>query len=212
MGRIEHRRPSVLPGLPSVCHPEDGRTEAQGRYAAIDLMGPFPESKDGNKYVSVVLDSFSKWMEAHAVPNIEAKIIAEKLVMEFISRFGIPVQIKSGRGKQFDYELFRNMCKLRDVEHRMSTVFHPKGNSRVERMVKVVGDLIAVFCHMYREWDKNLPFLTLAYRSTVHEVTGFTPNFIMTGEIALPPDVMLETLQDGEMTTEPEYVQKLQSR
>ena len=26
---------------------------------AIDLMGPLPESEDGNKYVLVVVDSFS---------------------------------------------------------------------------------------------------------------------------------------------------------
>ena len=45
---------------------------------AIDLMGPFPASDSGNKYVLVVVDSFSKWMEAYAVPNIEAKTVAEK--------------------------------------------------------------------------------------------------------------------------------------
>ena len=52
---------------------------------AIDLMGPFPESENGNKYLLVVVDSFSKWMEAYPVPNIEARTIAEKLVLEFIS-------------------------------------------------------------------------------------------------------------------------------
>ena len=31
---------------------------------AIDLMGPFPESETRNKYVLVVVDSFTKWMEA----------------------------------------------------------------------------------------------------------------------------------------------------
>ena len=127
---------------------------------AIDHMGPFPESEDNNNYALVVVDSFFKWMEVYAVPNIQAKT---KLVMEFISHFGIPVQFKSDIGKQFECELSRNMCQLLDVEHKMSTAFHPQGNSRVERMVKVIGNLIAIFCHMYREWDKNLPLLTLAY-------------------------------------------------
>ena len=36
----------------------------------------------------VVVDSFTKWMEAYPVPNTEAKTIAEKLILEFISRFG----------------------------------------------------------------------------------------------------------------------------
>ena len=63
-------------------------------------------------------------MEAYAFPNIEAKTIAEKLVMKFISYFGIPVQIKWDRSKHFDCELFQNMCQLLDVEHKMSTAFH----------------------------------------------------------------------------------------
>ena len=62
---------------------------------AIDIMGPYQASDEGNKYVLVVVDSFSKWMEAYAVPNIEAKTIAEKLVLEFVSRFGVPYQMKS---------------------------------------------------------------------------------------------------------------------
>jgi hypothetical protein len=40
---------------------------------AIDIMGPFPESLAGNKYVLVIVDNFSKWMEAYPMPNIEAK-------------------------------------------------------------------------------------------------------------------------------------------
>ena len=54
---------------------------------AIDVMGPFLESNNGNKYVPVAVDSFSKWMEAYAVPNIDSKTNAEKLVMELISHF-----------------------------------------------------------------------------------------------------------------------------
>ena len=73
----------------------------------------------------VVVNSFSKWIEAYPVPNIEAKTITEKLVLKFISLFGIPLQIKSDRGKQF--ELFRAMCELLDVDHKMSSPFHPHG-------------------------------------------------------------------------------------
>ena len=42
----------------------------------IDLIEPFLESEDSNKYVLVEVDSFSKWMGAYAVPNKEAKTIS----------------------------------------------------------------------------------------------------------------------------------------
>jgi len=173
---------------------------------ALDLMGPFPESEDGNKYVLVVVDSFSKWLEAYPLPNIEAKTVAERFVMEFVSRFGVPLQIKTDRGRQFECELFNELCVLLEVGHKTSTPFHPQGNSRVERMVKVVGNLIAVFCQAYKHWDRHLPLLTLAYRSTAHEVTGFTPNFIMTGrEVSLPLDVMMGGMPEDAKRTVPQY-------
>ena len=57
---------------------------------AIDQKGPFPELGSGNKYILAVLDSFSRWMGAYPVPNMEAMTVAEKLVLEFISRFWVP--------------------------------------------------------------------------------------------------------------------------
>ena len=80
-------------------------------------------------------------------------------------------------------------------------------------MVKVMGNLIATFCQSYKEWDKNLPLLTLAYMSSTHEVTGYTPNFVMTGrEVALLLDIMLGTLEGADKMTVPKYVQRLQIR
>ena len=82
-----------------------------------------------------------------------------------------------------------------------------------ERMVKVVGNLIASYCHDYKEWDVNLPLLTLAYRSTVHEVTGFTPSYIMTGrEVLLPLDIMTGVYDEEQRRHLPVYVEELKGR
>ena len=180
---------------------------------SIDLMGPFPVSSQGNKYVLVVVDAFSKWMEAYAIPSIEASVVAEKLVLEFVSRFGVPLQIRSDRGRQFDCELFGEMCRLLEVGHYMSTSFHPQGNSKCERMVKVVGNLIASFCKTYTTWDEHLPLLTMAYRSTIHDVTGFSPNYVMLGrEVSMPLEVMLGNLAGEERVSQVEYIKRLKER
>ena len=36
---------------------------------AADLLGPLPESENGNSYILVVADYFTRWMEAFALPN-----------------------------------------------------------------------------------------------------------------------------------------------
>ena len=68
---------------------------------AVDLMGPLTESKSGNRYVMVVGDYFSRWMEAIPVPNREATTVAEKLVDEVFLRFSPPEQLHSDQGRQF---------------------------------------------------------------------------------------------------------------
>ncbi|KAK3708498.1 hypothetical protein QZH41_003116 [Actinostola sp. cb2023] len=62
---------------------------------AIDVMGPLTETPRKNKYVLVVTDYFTKWTESYPIPNQEAPTVAEKLVGEFICRFGVPRQLHS---------------------------------------------------------------------------------------------------------------------
>ena len=179
----------------------------------IDIKGPYPETVSGNKYVLVVVDSFSKWMEAYPMANIEAKTVADCLVKQFFSRFGVPYWLKTDQGRQFKSKLFEEMCSLLQVEHKCSTAFHPQGNSRAEKMVQVVGNLLSAFCVNQRHWDENLPLLTLAYRSTVHEVTGYTPNYVMLGrEVTLPIDIMMGTIGDEQRLTVSDYIDQLKDR
>ena len=69
---------------------------------AVDLLGSLPESRNGNSYVLVVGDYYSKCMEALPVPNQEAPTVAEKLVDEVFLRFSPPEQLHSDQGRQFE--------------------------------------------------------------------------------------------------------------
>ena len=53
---------------------------------AVDITGPFPESETGNRYILVVGDYFTRWMECFAIPNQEAGTVAKKLVDEVFCR------------------------------------------------------------------------------------------------------------------------------
>ena len=49
----------------------------------IDLIGPLPETKKGNKYIVTLLDYFSKWPEACPIPNKTALAVAQLLFEMF---------------------------------------------------------------------------------------------------------------------------------
>ena len=55
-----------------------------------DIMGPLPTSSKGKKYILVVTDIFSKWVEAFALRSTDAETLATVLVDEVVCRYGVP--------------------------------------------------------------------------------------------------------------------------
>ncbi|GBM92730.1 hypothetical protein AVEN_215452-1 [Araneus ventricosus] len=66
---------------------------------AIDLFGPLPESKDGKKWIFIVEDYTTKWVELFALPSATAKECATTLLEEVRLRYGIPRRIISDNEK-----------------------------------------------------------------------------------------------------------------
>ncbi|CAK1591810.1 unnamed protein product [Parnassius mnemosyne] len=79
---------------------------------AIDVAGPFPETESGNKYFMVVMGYFTKWPEVFAIPNQEASTVADKLVHEVFCRFGVPLEIHSDQGRNFESQIFQETCRV----------------------------------------------------------------------------------------------------
>ncbi|GJU26040.1 reverse transcriptase domain-containing protein [Tanacetum coccineum] len=63
----------------------------------IDFMDPFPSSR-GNKYILIVVDYLSKWVEAKALPTNDARVVC-KFLKSLFARFGTPCAIISDRGE-----------------------------------------------------------------------------------------------------------------
>ena len=61
---------------------------------AMDILGPLPITERGNKYILVIGDYFTKWVEAYPIPDQTAETVAKKVVEEFICRFGVPRELQ----------------------------------------------------------------------------------------------------------------------
>jgi len=79
---------------------------------AVDIMGPFPINASGNRYILVVEDYFTRWLEAWAIPNQEGKTVAQKLLDDMFLRFSLPTRLQ---GRQFEGRLIEELCKLLQI-------------------------------------------------------------------------------------------------
>ena len=77
----------------------------------IDVVGPLSETTNGNKYIVVAMDYFTKWPEAKAITEANAKEVATFIYDEIICRHGCPTKILSDRGSHFNNKLVENLMK-----------------------------------------------------------------------------------------------------
>ena len=172
------------------------------RCVAVDLFGPLPFTENGNEYIIVLGDYFSKWVDAWAVPNHSAQTVADKLVTEFFTKFGCPVQIHADQGREFQSELFRLVCKKLGIYQTRTVPYRPQSDGLVERFNRALKQMLRIFAaENTKDWDDHLPFLLMAYRATQHKSTGCTPNLLfLQREISCPLDLMVgpppNTLED----------------
>ena len=159
---------------------------------AIDIMGPFPESPSGNRYILVAMDYFTRWAEAYAIPNQEAATVANHLVNELFLRFSPPETLHSDQGRQFESALLGSICRLLGIRKTRTTPYHPQSDGLVERYNRTLLSMLATCSREHPStWDTYLPKLCMAYNTSVQPTTGYTPFFLMFGrEARLPVDIM----------------------
>ena len=91
----------------------------------IDFMGHFPSSL-GNKYILVMVDYVSKWVEAMATITNNAKVVKNMLKKIIFPRFGTPRALISNGGSHFYNNVIEALLKKYGVTHKVATPYHPQ--------------------------------------------------------------------------------------
>ena len=173
---------------------------------ALDLVEPLPESDKGNKWILVVGEYFTKWMEAYPLPDSTSETVAGAFVKNFVCRFGVPRELHSDQGRNFEANIFTEMCKVLGINKTRTVAYNPKSDGMVERFNRTLINSVSMMIDPHRhqkDWDDQLAFATFAYRTVPHASTGETPNMLMLGrEVLLPVD--LTTASPAAEGTEPQ--------
>ena len=73
-----------------------------------------------------------------------------------------------------------------------TTAYKASKNAVAERFHRTLNSMIGrMIDEFQRDWDSLLPYVMAAYRSSRHEATQYTPNFLMMGrEVRAPVDIV----------------------
>ncbi|GFV13248.1 transposon Tf2-9 polyprotein [Trichonephila clavipes] len=151
----------------------------------IDLLGRFPKSAHGNKWIIVCTDYSTRYAITKALPTAEVEEIAKFLLEEIVLRHGAPRVIITDRGAVFRSRLISSLVDLCNIDHRFTTAYHPQTNGLTERFNKTLADMLSMYVDVeQKNWDEILPFVTFAYNTAKQETTGFTPFYLLHGREA----------------------------
>ncbi|KAL9228021.1 hypothetical protein vseg_003643 [Gypsophila vaccaria] len=94
----------------------------------IDILGSFTAASGGRKYMMVVVDCFSNWVEAKAVVKITELAVRKIIWHNVITKFGVPKVMVFDLGRQFENNPLREWLERFDIVVAYSAVCHPQSN------------------------------------------------------------------------------------
>ena len=151
---------------------------------SVDSIGPLPKSRSGKEHLLVIIDNFSRFVELYPIQSVESKEAA-RCLLQFVGRYGIPLEIVSDCGTQFVNELITEFVRLVGAD-RILTIPHSKEqNAIVERCNKeVLRKLMFIMLekHNTKDWDEFYPIVQRILNASVHSALGTSPASILFGK------------------------------
>uniref|UniRef100_T1IGQ9 Integrase catalytic domain-containing protein n=1 Tax=Strigamia maritima TaxID=126957 RepID=T1IGQ9_STRMM len=152
---------------------------------AVDLMGPKPTGINQYKWLLVILDNYTKYVELFPLSTATGAIVAAKF-HEVGCRHGFPKKIISDNGPQFISNVYKEYCKKMGVKRALTSPFNPSANP-TERANRNLKMMLAIFSDVHSHWPRYLNDFAFASRTGISEATGSTPMLLNTGRNVPPP-------------------------
>ena len=124
-----------------------------------------------NRDYIVTVDYLTNFWEVdHLRDDTSARSVIRKLKLNF-ARYGIPQKLVSDNGPQFTSQEFKIFTDEWEIEHDLTSPYHPQANGKAESAVKMAKTLMKKARHS----KSDFYLMLLEYRNTSTQVLGTTP-------------------------------------
>lgn len=154
----------------------------------IDHAGPVL-----GKTLLIIVDAYSKWIDAHIVPSTSAIAAIDKL-RSTLATHGLPQTIVSDNGPSFTSNEFQEFLHCNGIEHLATTPYHPSSNGLAKRAVQTVK---AGLKKLTGPLEVRLSRFLFKYRVTPQATTGIAPAELLMGRrLCTHLDLLFPTVRE----------------
>jgi transposase InsO family protein len=111
-----------------------------------------------HKYLLVLVDTFSGWVEAFPTSNKRATTVASIILTHIISRFGMPTSFQSDNGPEFTSQITQTIIKALNIPWQFHIPYHPSSSGKVERSNRTLKEVLTkLTLELHLDWVQFLP-------------------------------------------------------
>ena len=156
---------------------------------SMDSIGPLPEDSRGNKYILVIIDTFTRWTMCYPLQSLSATDCV-RAIIQHIGIFGAPSEFVTDNGSQFNNSLideivsmFRDKYKIA-VKHSTALAYSHEEQGIVERANREVLEGMKAIVYAENStyyWSDYIPFVQRILNTEVHSSTLWAPSQLVFG-------------------------------
>lgn len=120
--RVKTKQKMVITTTPSTAN----------QLVSLDILGPFPVSKNGYDNVLTIQCNFSKYCLVIPLKDATAEAVADAFIKRYICIFSSPTCILTDQGSNFMSKLKKDLAKIFKIEQVRTTAYHPESNGLLE--------------------------------------------------------------------------------
>ncbi|KAJ8972702.1 hypothetical protein NQ314_000069 [Rhamnusium bicolor] len=151
---------------------------------SLDVLGPYRETKEKNRFVMVATDLFTKWVEAKPTQTSTIRSMIQFLEEEVFHRWGFPEQIITDNGPQFRSNVWRRYLTRQHLTHFTAPIYQ-RANP-VERRVQELKKVLRTK-EPREKWDQHLSEALYNLRTRTNAATGTSPSELLLGHVLPRP-------------------------
>lgn len=172
----------------------------------LDIVGPLQPSRRC-RWIIVAIDYLTKFIEAKAVTNTEARTVQKFIERRIILKHGCPAVLITDRGTQMMAKSTEKYLEHRGIRHSPTTAYHPAGNGLVERANKTLKAMLRMLeAETGDRWPDILPYALFCYNTGYQDTVKQTPFYLVYGRDAvLPLDVVYTRRQLADLQETSDY-------